>query len=247
VKFRNNPQHRRILVNELIASVFLKHLGLTAPPCQIMRLSAEFLRDNPEVHIQLGSRRIEVEPGWHFGSCFPGDPERQAIYDFLPDVLLKKVENMRDYLGMLAFDKWACNSDARQSVFFRARVRDWSPSVDTHHSRMGFIGLMIDHGFILNGPHWEFVDSPIQGLYFRPMVYESVRSLDDFQPWLSRIEEFPEEVIDEALRRIPAEWFDGDEAAFESLLEKLYRRRRRVPDLIDDCRRGRTNPFPAWT
>ena len=31
VKFLNNPQHRRILVNEWIASVFLDYLGISAP------------------------------------------------------------------------------------------------------------------------------------------------------------------------------------------------------------------------
>ena len=31
VKFLNNPQHRRILVNEWIASVFLRYLGISTP------------------------------------------------------------------------------------------------------------------------------------------------------------------------------------------------------------------------
>ncbi|MEO7142944.1 MAG: hypothetical protein ABI165_05510, partial [Bryobacteraceae bacterium] len=32
VKFRNNPQHRRILINERIASILLDYLQITAPP-----------------------------------------------------------------------------------------------------------------------------------------------------------------------------------------------------------------------
>lgn len=31
VKFQNNPQHRRILVNEMIAGVFLKYLQISTP------------------------------------------------------------------------------------------------------------------------------------------------------------------------------------------------------------------------
>ncbi len=128
VKFRNNPQHRRILINEWIASVFLNYLQISTPPAAIVNLSAEFLESNPDVHIQLGSRHLAVEPGWHFGSRYPGDPAKVMVYDFLPDLLLDKVVNVDEFLGVLAFDKWIGNADARQSIFFRARLRQWPPS-----------------------------------------------------------------------------------------------------------------------
>jgi hypothetical protein len=246
VKFRNNPQHRRILVNELIASVFLKYLQIAAPETAIIHLSEDFLRANPDVHIQLGARHMAVEPGWHFGSLYPGDPERVAVYDFLPDALLGKVANLAEFLGMLVFDKWTANADSRQSIFLRARLREWVPSAATHPLRVGFAALMIDHGYLFDGPHWQFADSPIQGLYFRPLVYEKVRSLDDFQPWLDQVMHFPEEVVDEAARRIPPSWIEADEDNVEQLLEKLLARRKRVPDLVDGCRKGRVNPFPNW-
>ena len=38
------------------------------------------------------------------------------------------------------------------------------------------------------------------GLYPRRLVYETVRSLDDFQPWLDQMQHFPEEVFDSALQ-----------------------------------------------
>src|SRR5580700_10006092 len=124
VKFRNNPQHRRILINEWISSVFLDYLGLAAPRAAIVRVSESFLEQNPEVHFQAGTGRIAVEPGWHFGSRFPGDPARTVVYDFLPDSLIERVENLADFRGMLAFDKWMGNADARQAIFFRARLRE---------------------------------------------------------------------------------------------------------------------------
>src|SRR5207248_10561203 len=74
VKFRNNPQHRRILVNELLASAFLDYLKIAAPETALVNIGSHFLAVNPEVHITLGTRRVEVEPGWHFGSRSPGDP-----------------------------------------------------------------------------------------------------------------------------------------------------------------------------
>lgn len=246
VKFKNNPQHRRILINELVAAVFLRYLRIMTPETAILHLSEEFLGDNPEIHVRLGNRREPVEPGWHFGSRFPGDPATVAVYDFIPDMLLKRVVNLDEFLGVLVFDKWSGNADARQSVFFRARLRQWMPASEVHPSRLGFLALMMDHGYVFDGPHWDFVDSPLQGLYFRPLVYQEVTSWEDFQPWLDRVMNFPEEIIDEAYRQVPPEWLNGDDDALERLLTKLLRRRKRVPDLIRDSSRGKVNPFPNW-
>jgi len=243
VKFHNNPQHRRILVNEWIASTFLHYLGIAAPETAMVELTQEFLAATPDVHIQLGRERRPVTPGWHFGSRFPGDPMRTVVYDFLPDTLLEQVENLQDFLGVLAFDKWMGNADSRQAIFFRARVHD---PLAANPPRLGFVAQMVDNGYVFEGPHWRWGESPIQGLYFRPLVYRTVRGLAEFEPWLDRIRNFPEEVVDQAVKRIPPAWLEGDEDELERLLEHLLRRRERVPDLIEQCRSGRSNPFPIW-
>jgi hypothetical protein len=243
VKFHNNPQHRRILVNEWIASTFLRYLDIAAPEAAMVELTEDFLAANPEVHIQMGRERRAVPPGWHFGSRLPGDPRRTVVYDFLPDTLLDHVGNLRDFLGVLAFDKWMGNADSRQAIFFRARLQD---PLAVDGPRLGFVAQMVDNGYVFEGPHWRWGESPIQGLYFRPLVYRTVRGLAEFEPWLDRIRNFPEEVVDQAVKRIPPEWLEGDEDELERLLERLMQRRKRVPDLIEQCRSGRTNPFPIW-
>ena len=103
--------------------------------------------------------------------------------DVVPSVHAEcRQANLRDFLGVLVFDQWMGNADSRQAIFFRASIRDWKPGERSRRSE--FVALMIDHGFIMNGPHWEFNDSPIQGLYHRPVVYEAVTGWNDFQPWL---------------------------------------------------------------
>jgi hypothetical protein len=241
VKFRNNPQHRRVLVNELISSVFLEYLGVAAPASAFIQINPAFLAGNPELHLALGASRVPVEPGWHFGSRYPGNPDVTAVYDFLPDALLAKVANLDDFRAILVFDKWTANADGRQCVYYRAKVRR-----DREEASAAFVARMIDHGFTFNGPNWDFPDSPIQGLYARRIVYDSVRSLDDFQPWLGQVVSFPDEVIDKAWKSIPPEWVEGEEDAFLQLLERLCERRKRVPDLISACRAAQTNPFPNW-
>ena len=245
-KFLNNPQHRRILVNELVASSFLRYLQIAAPEPAIISVSEEFLVQNPELCLQLGARRTPVLAGWHFGSGFPGDPARLAVYDFLPDALLKQVSNLVHFLGVLVLDKWMANADARQAIYFRARLGEWAPAGGEHPRKIGFLAHMIDQGFVFNGPHWELRDSPLQGLALRPAVYENVRSWDDFQPWLDQVIHFPEEVVDQARKQVPPQWLEGDESALDALLEKLLGRRRRVPGLITDCRRARAGLFPNW-
>jgi len=249
VKFINNPQHRRILVNEHVSSLFLQFLDISVPKTSVVNVSPELLAENPEIYLQLGHRRQPVEPGWHFGSCYPGDPARVTVYDFLPDVLLDKVENRQEFCGVLAFDKWMGNADARQAIFYRARLKQPrlnQQGIAASPARMGFVAEMMDHGYVFDGPNWSFIDSPLQGLYFRPQVYRQVRSYDDFQPWLDRILHFPEEIVDQTLKQIPTQWLAGEEMELERLLTKLLARRKRVPDLIREAQRGRVNAFPGW-
>jgi len=244
VKFRNNPQHRRVLINEAVASVLLRYLQIAAPEVAIISVSSEFLAANPEVSLQLGARRVPVEPGWHFGSRYPGDPDQLAVYDFIPDALLGQVVNLREFVGMLAFDKWTGNADGRQAVFFRSRISEWTAARTA--TRPGFLAWMIDHGFAFNGPYWDYPDSPLHGIYHRPLVYETIRSLDDFSPWLDRIAYFPVEVMDQAFRGVPLQWLDGEQEALEKLLERLMERRGLVAGLLDDCRRAKPASFPNW-
>lgn len=271
VKFVNNPQHRRVLVNDWIGASFLRYLGLSTPEAAVVRLTPEFIAANPDLHIQLGPRRVPPVPGWHFGSRFPGDPARTAVYDYLPDVLLDRVENRGEFAGMLAFDQWTGNADSRQAIFFRARLKEWLPGsspgssmtggtgargastqgargwVDKGNTtREGFVAQMIDHGFLFDGPNWRFGDSPLRGLYHRPLVYRGVTGLADFEPWLERIVNFPEEVIDRTVKQIPPSWLEGDEEALANLLAQLLRRRKRVPDLLEACRGARAGALADW-
>lgn len=247
VKFQNNPQHRRIIVNELIASEILAHLQIDSPHSQIVRLSPEFLAANPEVHLQTGTRPVPIPPGWHFGSRHPGHPERTAIYDFIPDSLLGQVANPEQFLAVLAFDRWVANADGRQTIFFRAQLKDWLARPGVPPRKLGFVALMIDHGFAFNGPHWDFPDSAVGGLYPRRVVYNGVKSSGDFEPWLERIRNFPTEVFDRALRQLPPEWIENDGARLDGMLEALLRRSKRVPELIEQCRHAPGNPFPHWS
>src|SRR5579875_871164 len=75
VKFTNNPQHRRILINEWLASAFLRYLQIHVPETALIEITPEFLARNPDVYFTLGSNRVPVAPGIHFGSRMAVHPE----------------------------------------------------------------------------------------------------------------------------------------------------------------------------
>jgi hypothetical protein len=123
VKFQNNPQHRRILVNELLGTRLARRLGLPTAPVEVVEVGAELIRFTPELCIELPRSRTPCAAGLQFGSRYPGDPREMTLHDFLPDEKLREVENLHDFAGMLVFDKWACNTNGRQTVFFEEAQR----------------------------------------------------------------------------------------------------------------------------
>ena len=125
VKFQNNPQHLRILANEMLATRLAARLGLCVPQVEVVEVREEMIAGTPDLVMQLGLGRKACSAGKNFGSQFPGHPARLAVYDFLPEEQLRAVCNLRDFLGVLVFDKWTCNTNGRQAIFFREpRDRD---------------------------------------------------------------------------------------------------------------------------
>jgi hypothetical protein len=241
VKFQNNPQHRRILVNELLGTKLAARLGLPTVPVAIVEVSGELIRLTPELAMELPRTRIPCQPGLQFGSRYPGDPRRLTLHDFLPDEQLREVENLHQFAGMLVFDKWTCNTNGRQTVFFNEKneAGDQGP--------VRYAARMIDQGFCFNAGEWNFPDAPLRGLYARNRVYQGVTGMDSFAPWLERLEkQMSERVLDEISREIPPAWYEDDYDSLLRLLEQLHRRRPRVPDLILEAKRTNRQPFPNW-
>ena len=236
VKFQNNPQHRRILANELLGTKLAARLGLPTAPVAVIEVAPELIRLTPDLAIELGRARIPCAAGLQFGARYPGDPRRLTLHDFLPDEQLRAVENLHDFAGMLVFDKWTCNTNGRQALFFRENPL--SP----------YRAVMIDQGFCFNAGEWNFPDAPLRGLYARNRVYEGVTGIESFGPWLERLENrVTQRMLDEVSREIPPEWYEDDHDALYRLLELLDRRRGRVTSLLAEAKKSYRNPFPNWT
>ena len=251
VKFQNNPQHRRILVNELLGTRLAARLGLPTTPVEIIHVGEELIRLTPELCMEMPRARIPCQAGLQFGSRYPGDPRRLALFDFLPDKQLRAVENLYQFAGMLVFDKWTCNTDGRQTLFLREELHDPNAQGNGHETdedqHGDYEAVMIDQGFCFNAGEWNYPDSPLRGLYARNSVYEGVTGMESFAPWLERLNRnITKRVLDEIRKEIPSEWYEDDYDAVAQLLEQLYRRRTRVPELLLAAKNTTRQPFPNW-
>lgn len=232
VKFSNNPQGgRRILSNEFISSFLMKRLGIHTPEIAVVNLDCDFIKANPGAFLSEGSNQaVTPEIGPHFGSLHVGGPVPVTVFDFLPSAILPEAVNLGDFLGAMVFDKWVSNADGRQAVFYRARVTTEVPGYPT----VGWVAQFIDNGLAFQGHDWTFYDSPIQGIYARPIVYGRRPSLRDFDPWVTGIMEIDQDVLDGLFMLLPPDWIEGQEREFRRVLNQLCDRRERVQRLLAD-------------
>jgi hypothetical protein len=235
VKFQNNPQGIRILANELLGAKLAIQLGLPVPLPMVVEVKAALIANTEDLNMQLVRSRTPCKAGLQFGSKYPRSRAHVAVYDFLPDYELSQVTNLRDFNGMLVFDQWTCNTDGRQAIFFR-------PEGETRYQAQ-----MIDQGFCFNGINWDFPDSALRGIYSNRRVYESVRGIESFEPWIERLESrITETIIEHIEDQIPTAWYDSDRNALDKLLERLLRRRKIVPDLLIAVSKSLSGPFINW-
>lgn len=233
VKFKNNPQHLRVLANEMLATRLAERVGLPVPATDVVEVSPWLIEHSPELNIQLAGRTLECEPGLQFGARYVISPLEGRIFDFLPEALFDSVRNLGSFAGMLALDKWTCNANGRQGIFWK-RSRDRKYTV-----------TFIDQGYCFNAGEWSFPDSPLRGVYARNWVYAGITGWESFEPWLSAIEQMDESAVAECAGGIPPEWY-GDWDDMERLVCALIKRRSRVRELIDEFRKSSRQPFVGW-
>lgn len=235
-KFANNPQHIRVLANEMFAGQLAHRLGLPVAISEVIDVPEWFIRETPELCIEVGHGIFPCSAGRQLASRYVSDSARGPVYDYLPDQEFARVTNLGDFPRVLVLDKWAVNCDGRQAVFTPDRSANDSYSA-----------TFVDHGFCFNAGEWNFPDAPLRGAYARNCVYSMVTGWDTFEPALSRAEGMDLEEIWRFARRIPEEWYEHDLDGLSRITEALYRRRLKIRDLITDFRRSKRNPFPNWT
>jgi hypothetical protein len=235
VKFRNNPQGPKILANEFIFSNIAAILDLSVPTAAVVGVDQWLVDQNPELNIWIPQNiPIPCESGLQYGSEYAIDPVIGRVWDWLGVETLVKVRNQAEFAGILVLDKWMCNLDSRQVVF-------WRRSIERKYS-----ACFVDHGYCLGAADWEFRDAALRGAFPRNEAYRNITGWDCFDPWLSDLEDLDENLIWSAVSCTPPIWYLNDWEALEKLAETLIRRRGKVRELIEQFRDSQRHPFPNW-
>jgi HipA-like protein len=235
IKCQHNPQGSRILANEFLATRLAELLGLPVPDTSIVELDGWFIDHEQKLTFELAHGREKWVPGLQFGSRYIGDPRQDYVFDHLPTKLFRHVRNLHAFAGVLAFDKWTANSDGRQVAFLRKGTE------------LQFTAYFIDQGYCFNGTKWTLEDQPFLGLYGLSEAYQYVEGWVSFEPWLSRIENFPIAEIWNVAAEIPPEWYDRQFGELEKLVKALHARRSMVRDKLPELRLPPRRLFPMWT
>jgi hypothetical protein len=226
VKFQNNPQSARALASEFLASRLGSWLGLPMPQVEVIQVS-DWLVNHDLLRIETDNRLTRCASG------------RQLAFRYIPDALeslprgsFHRVTNSEDFIQILPFDKWTANCDNRQAVFVK-QGRQYQV-------------IFIDQHQCFDAGRWGFPNLPHHGTYEHRQVYREVRGWQWFEPTLSRIEKISRFDLWKFATEIPPEWFAHDTQALSRLIERLYKRRGYIRDLIANLHDSGRNLFPNW-
>lgn len=234
VKFQNNPQHVRVLANEMLATRLAEAVGLSVPACEVVEVTEWLIDHSKELILDFGERQERCRGGLQFGSKLIGGLMPGQVVDYLPENHLAETKNLPEFAGMLVIDKWTCNSNGRQAVFYK------QPREKRYRA------TFIDQGYCFNAGEWKLVDAPLRGVYARNLVYRNVTNWDSFEPWMSRVEELDPQKLWSIAETVPPEWYGGNIEDMEQLVEQLLKRRSRIRELITQFRESSRQPFPNW-
>jgi len=234
VKFQNNPQHLRVLTNELLATRLAERVGLPVPVTEIVEVKKWLIENTADLRMEGIGNDAPCKAGLQFGARYVCDPAEGQAFDYLPESMLTKVKNPTAFAGILVLDKWLGNANGRQAVFWK-KVRERKYNV-----------TFIDQGYCFNAGEWNFPDSALRGVYARNCVYEQVRGWESFAPWLARAENFDPAIVREIAGGIPPEWVENDWQALECLVDAIIERRSKVRELIKAFRSSSRQPFSRW-
>jgi hypothetical protein len=224
-KFVGNPQGTRTLINEWIATQIFRRFGITTPDLVVLRLEPSPTWTGTAPTFSIGSRKLPISAGLHLGSLCPVDPDKEAIFDFLPAHLIGRTVNLAEFAKVLVLDTFLGQADSRQAVFVRDRSR----------RQLSFRAHFIDHGLVLGGSNWKIDDLADRSLYFDRKIYSMIDTASHCQQAIESLASVSEDELRATTRDVPTEWFaPADCDHLVQLFSILHKRRERIHALISE-------------
>lgn len=190
-KYQDNPQGKRVLANELVASGIARELNLPSPEGVILEITEEFIKAT-DLKTDSGAK---VTAGLHYGSSDSED----AIYKKEAIDLIGDVSNKNKFPGIVLFDMLTINGDRDNAGNYFVK-----PLEDRN-----FTFHIIDHGHCFGTPNWDKKIDQKLGTwtpnYLKPMAANIVGT-NPFTEYIDRIKNIRDDFIDEIVDAIPSEW-----------------------------------------
>jgi len=188
VKFKENAQFLKVLVNEYIAGKIAEKLGLPSPQVHIVHINPILVPEMAPIN------QIAISEGPHFGSL-----ELQNLYS-LPIIreVIGKCCNINQYPAIVLFDAFLYNSDRRNDGNF---------IVTTVGEDLKF--NIIDHGFCFSQQWNAQILTEIEGQWsdaYLPEMYETIVDRSVFDEPLAVIERLTDDFFTNLVSEIPEEW-----------------------------------------
>lgn len=212
VKASNNPQGKRVLVNELVGGLCLQWLGVAHPQTAIVELPEELLKISPQAVFNSGQR---LASGPSFGSQYWQSDPQGTVDSSL-------IVNVADVAGTIAFDTWIHNHDSRQ---FRVRAAVNDPK------KYEFVP--VDQGFCFGSPVWtpaSLAADVSPALAPAPLPGVGRKEIESFVDRLRQVDELVAEAL---VGETPDEWLDDPVSERSALAQYLVERAPLAADVLD--------------
>ena len=229
VKFKENPQGLRVLVNELVAGELASLLELPCAEVATVEIQSDFLELNRELRSQYSPM---VSTGSHFGIV-----EVKEKWRHPPRPLIARVANKEDLPGIVLFDVWTLNGDRNNDGNYLIVRPSFAPK--------RFYFSTIDHGLCFGRPGWDMsISAQVDSRDFQilPELANEIRGPDPFAQHLSKAESVTDAQLEAIVNGVPADW-QVTTGERQSLANFLKSRRGKLAQILKAVK----GQFPFWT
>jgi hypothetical protein len=215
VKFKNNPQGTRMLVNEYIAGKLGQLLALPVVPFEVVNISDDFIKEYPI----LSKRKFTA--GNQFASLFIDNCVHLSRDSQNENV---KVSNRNHLAEMLVFDLWIGNTDRKEN------------NVLLEPAEQGeYFLYMIDHGRCFSNTKWTIktlqkMPEMVIDMKVHKWCTTFLQSQSEINAAIEKIMAIPEKAIHEVIKSIPDDW-DVSEMEREALVTHLVNAKQLLPEI----------------
>lgn len=233
VKFLQNPDGNKVLINEFVCANIAKFFDLPLAEPALVNIDKQFIEDyGEEINNHVGEK---VEPGIHFGTKLI-----KKAYPINTSQILKQTINTNIIPSLILFDHIINNKDRDSN---RGNLL-----IDYERKML----VVIDHSHVFDiGPLWDEhqlkirIGEKISPLDMTGYIYHKLISyIDGHNPFsgvLYKVEHISSESLSNIMYKIPSTWnINNNEKAV--LVDYLLDRIERVDEILTNLK-----PFlPKW-